>query len=40
VHLRPSGNAPELRFYTEAETPQVAAALLAAGLGQMAKALA
>ena len=22
VHLRPSGNAPELRCYNEAETPQ------------------
>jgi phosphomannomutase len=32
VHLRPSGNAPELRFYAEAETPEIAAALLAAGL--------
>ncbi|MDP2739210.1 MAG: phosphomannomutase [Pseudorhodobacter sp.] len=40
VHLRPSGNAPELRFYTEAETPQAAAALLAAGLGGLARALA
>lgn len=40
VHLRPSGNAPELRCYAEAETPQAAAALLAAGLGRMAKALA
>ncbi len=27
VHLRPSGNAPELRCYTEAETPQRALAL-------------
>lgn len=32
VHLRPSGNAPELRLYTEAETPGAAQALLAAGL--------
>lgn len=32
LHLRPSGNAPELRFYAEAETPQAAAALLARGL--------
>ena len=32
VHLRPSGNAPELRFYTEAETPEIASTLLAAGL--------
>lgn len=28
VHLRPSGNAPELRCYAEAETPQRAAALV------------
>jgi phosphomannomutase len=27
VHLRPSGNAPELRCYNEAETPQRAQAL-------------
>lgn len=32
VHLRPSGNAPELRFYTEAETPEAASSLLRAGL--------
>lgn len=32
LHLRPSGNAPELRLYTEAESPEAAAALLAAGL--------
>lgn len=32
VHLRPSGNAPELRFYAEAESPAAAAALLAQGL--------
>ena len=35
VHLRPSGNAPELRFYAEAETPAAAAALLAAGLAAL-----
>ena len=35
VHLRPSGNAPELRFYTEAETPEVALNLLQAGLAQL-----
>ncbi|MDP4031723.1 MAG: phosphomannomutase [Pseudorhodobacter sp.] len=40
VHMRPSGNAPELRFYAEAETPQAAAALLAAGLDLLAKACA
>lgn len=33
VHLRPSGNAPELRFYAEAESPGAAQALLAAGMG-------
>lgn len=27
VHLRPSGNAPELRCYTEADTPERARAL-------------
>lgn len=39
LHLRPSGNAPELRFYTEAEDPQTAAALLATGLSALARAL-
>ncbi len=32
VHLRPSGNAPELRLYTEAETPAIATALRDTGL--------
>ena len=32
IHLRPSGNAPELRFYAEAENPDAAQALLAKGL--------
>ena len=32
VHLRPSGNAPELRLYAEAENPEAAEALLSAGL--------
>lgn len=32
VHLRPSGNAPELRFYAEAESPEMAGAMLATGL--------
>jgi phosphomannomutase len=32
VHLRPSGNAPEMRVYTEADTSENAAALLAAAL--------
>ena len=33
VHLRPSGNAPELRVYVEAATPARAAELVAAGMG-------
>ena len=32
LHLRPSGNAPELRFYTEAESHEAAQDLLATGL--------
>lgn len=32
VHLRPSGNAPELRFYAEAGSPESAQDLLAKGL--------
>jgi phosphomannomutase len=32
VHLRPSGNAPELRLYVEAGTPAAAALTLQAGL--------
>jgi phosphomannomutase len=40
VHLRPSGNAPELRFYAEAETPEAAEELLAAGLAKVAGMLA
>jgi phosphomannomutase len=39
VHLRPSGNAPELRFYAEAETPAAAGALLAAGLATLERLL-
>ncbi|ATX67497.1 phosphomannomutase [Roseinatronobacter bogoriensis] len=35
VHLRPSGNAPELRLYTEAERSDLAEALLAAALAQV-----
>jgi len=35
IHLRPSGNAPELRFYAEAETAAAAAALLAQGLASL-----
>lgn len=32
VHLRPSGNAPELRCYAEAESPQAARDVLSTGL--------
>lgn len=32
IHFRPSGNAPELRVYVEADSPERAAALLATGL--------
>ncbi len=35
VHLRPSGNAPELRLYTESDSPARATALLAAGLNAL-----
>lgn len=35
IHLRPSGNAPELRFYAEAESAQAAASLLAKGLASL-----
>jgi phosphomannomutase len=35
VHLRPSGNAPEMRCYIEAKTETEAADLLAAGLGRI-----
>lgn len=40
AHLRPSGNAPELRGYAEAETPARAETLAAALLSAAAKALA
>ena len=40
VHLRPSGNAPELRFYAEAESPDAAGALLTQGLAALSLALA
>jgi phosphomannomutase len=36
LHLRPSGNAPELRLYIEAETKQRAEALLTSGLQEVA----
>lgn len=32
IHLRPSGNAPELRVYVEADTPEGAAKLLKTGI--------
>lgn len=37
VHLRPSGNAPELRCYAEASTQAAAEALCLACLGQLSK---
>lgn len=40
VHLRPSGNAPELRLYTEAESPNLAWSLLRAGLARIGDLLA
>ena len=33
IHFRPSGNAPEMRCYVEAETPEAAKELLKQGLG-------
>jgi phosphomannomutase len=39
VHLRPSGNAPELRCYAEASTQEAAEALCQACLDQVAKAV-
>jgi phosphomannomutase len=39
VHVRPSGNAPELRLYTEADTLQRADATLQAGLAILAAEL-
>lgn len=39
LHLRRSGNAPELRAYAEAEEADTAAALAAAGLGQARRAI-
>ena len=35
VHLRPSGNAPEFRCYTEATSPQAAQSLLDTHLGAL-----
>jgi phosphomannomutase len=40
VHLRPSGNAPELRFYAEADSATAAEALLAQGLAVLRAAVA
>ncbi|MCB8746892.1 glycosyltransferase family 2 protein [Rhodoferax sp. U2-2l] len=37
VHLRPSGNAPELRCYAEAATPAAAKALCDAGLARVGR---
>ena len=39
VHLRPSGNAPELRLYVEAESVSVAEETLATGLSALRAAL-
>lgn len=39
VHLRPSGNAPEFRCYTEANSPARAASLLAIHLARLTDAL-
>jgi len=36
IHLRPSGNAPELRCYTEASTASRAAQINAAALSVLA----
>jgi phosphomannomutase len=35
LHVRPSGNAPEMRCYAEAPTPERAQALLSAGLSRL-----
>lgn len=37
IHLRPSGNAPELRVYVEADTSERADALLVLGMSRVAK---
>lgn len=39
VHIRPSGNAPELRLYIEAKDPETAQTLLSEGLHHLAQAL-
>jgi phosphomannomutase len=40
VHLRPSGNAPELRLYIEAASPDAASQMLDQGLVRLAQAVA
>ena len=40
VHLRPSGNAPELRLYVEADSPDAARAALTQGLDVLRDATA
>lgn len=40
LHLRPSGNAPEFRFYVEAESHEIAKSTLKVGLGILKKLLA
>jgi phosphomannomutase len=40
IHLRPSGNAPELRLYVEANTIDVAQNMLRAGLADISRRLA
>lgn len=40
AHLRPSGNAPEFRFYVEAATPEAAQDLMVKGLARLQAALA
>jgi len=39
LHMRPSGNAPEFRLYTEAKTPDAAQDLLRRGLAALAERL-
>jgi len=39
VHVRPSGNAPELRLYVEASDKAGAEALMAAGLAALREAV-
>jgi len=37
IHLRPSGNAPELRCYCEASTPEAAEVMVKAVLARIAQ---